>query len=525
MADTSNLTNYLKDVATAIKKKKGTTDPILAANFDIEIETIETNVIESIDGAKIFNSISEMKSDNTSVAGDMAVVYNTGVTPSSSDVYFRRLYCPKTVTISNIKSSVNKWSLVSDDGSIGTTSMNISPLSALIKFTTPEGTIMINYYRDSGTTNVYSRRALTGPGVSGDTVAFDRDVHFVRTNESDTTSEWSPAISYFLQIDNLNFEGLFEYVENQDTGSYVKVPLISGLHYGESFVWDKTYYDKPLDINTATQIVKKIKSEQGYNYEYASIFVNSNGNVCMAAILPSDEYIYADQRILDSLSFNLDGMYEGLGFRDSSSESIESVGKAQICVYKLDMDNMTYTVVSDKLSYSWQGTNNSYDRVTVYSVDAITAPYIVVVDTGAHHGLAGSMFKRNGTIFTFYNLPYNDESYRDTTYYYTGYVSADMPFTAISDDLLLGKTAYTNGGVIVGTAAPSIDTSDATAVAQDLIKDKTAYVNGEKIIGTRREVVNYGAKEATYIEDKNYVCFNINDDVAINNGGMVLRSR
>ena len=47
MADTSNLTNYLKDIAKAIKAKKGTTEPILAANFDIEIETI--NVGEGLD--------------------------------------------------------------------------------------------------------------------------------------------------------------------------------------------------------------------------------------------------------------------------------------------------------------------------------------------------------------------------------------------------------------------------------------------------------------------------------------------
>ena len=40
MADTSNLTNYLKDIAKAIKKKKGIEGPILAANFDIEIETM-----------------------------------------------------------------------------------------------------------------------------------------------------------------------------------------------------------------------------------------------------------------------------------------------------------------------------------------------------------------------------------------------------------------------------------------------------------------------------------------------------
>lgn len=42
MADTSNLTNFLEDVADAIRAKKGTEDPIPAANFDTEIASIET---------------------------------------------------------------------------------------------------------------------------------------------------------------------------------------------------------------------------------------------------------------------------------------------------------------------------------------------------------------------------------------------------------------------------------------------------------------------------------------------------
>lgn len=42
MADTSNLSNYLKDVADAIREKKGTEEPIPAANFDTEILSIET---------------------------------------------------------------------------------------------------------------------------------------------------------------------------------------------------------------------------------------------------------------------------------------------------------------------------------------------------------------------------------------------------------------------------------------------------------------------------------------------------
>lgn len=44
MADTSNLSNYLKDLADAIRGKKGTEEQIPAANFDTEILSIETGL-------------------------------------------------------------------------------------------------------------------------------------------------------------------------------------------------------------------------------------------------------------------------------------------------------------------------------------------------------------------------------------------------------------------------------------------------------------------------------------------------
>lgn len=47
MADTSNLTNFLEDVADAIREKKGTQDPIAAANFDTEILSISTATLQA----------------------------------------------------------------------------------------------------------------------------------------------------------------------------------------------------------------------------------------------------------------------------------------------------------------------------------------------------------------------------------------------------------------------------------------------------------------------------------------------
>ena len=44
MADTSNLTNFLGDIANAIRTKKETTEQIPAENFDQEILSIEIGI-------------------------------------------------------------------------------------------------------------------------------------------------------------------------------------------------------------------------------------------------------------------------------------------------------------------------------------------------------------------------------------------------------------------------------------------------------------------------------------------------
>lgn len=52
MADTSNLTNFLGDIADAIRTKKETTGQIPAAEFDSEILSIETGIDTSDATAK-----------------------------------------------------------------------------------------------------------------------------------------------------------------------------------------------------------------------------------------------------------------------------------------------------------------------------------------------------------------------------------------------------------------------------------------------------------------------------------------
>ena len=61
MADTSNLSSYLKDVADAIREKKGTQEQIPAANFDTEIRSISGGGLDTSDATAVAEDIASGK--------------------------------------------------------------------------------------------------------------------------------------------------------------------------------------------------------------------------------------------------------------------------------------------------------------------------------------------------------------------------------------------------------------------------------------------------------------------------------
>ncbi|MFQ6724348.1 MAG: hypothetical protein ACLRFE_03345, partial [Clostridia bacterium] len=100
MADITNLERFLKDVAGAIKTKKGTTALIPAAKFDEEIASITAGegAVENGD-VKLFASVEEMNNYVEANSGDLAIVYSVEATSVASGTKFSNLYFPKTMSV------------------------------------------------------------------------------------------------------------------------------------------------------------------------------------------------------------------------------------------------------------------------------------------------------------------------------------------------------------------------------------------------------------------------------------------
>ena len=96
MARIDNLTNFLTDVASAIKTKKGNDTDIPAANFDTEIANLPSGGSGDV---KLFDTIEHMQQDSSAQLEDMAVVYRESVQSITEESEFSSCIFPNTVVL------------------------------------------------------------------------------------------------------------------------------------------------------------------------------------------------------------------------------------------------------------------------------------------------------------------------------------------------------------------------------------------------------------------------------------------
>ncbi len=224
MADTSNLTQFLTDVANAIKEKTGKTDKIPAANFDTEIRAIQTG---GSSGIKQFNTVEEMNSSTGNSEGDSAVIYRNEVRNATVDSKFQVATFPDTVVLDSAITDSIEVRYRAVDSSIMFDGMG-SLDSSMFRMDcyTESGEMRIQYTSSDGIT--YTRTDTTGNPVD-----FGTEIYY------GMAENWNDAIGKFIQVGGNVFEGLFEYSPYLDENEQY-LPDYSTLSYIDNHISIKT---------------------------------------------------------------------------------------------------------------------------------------------------------------------------------------------------------------------------------------------------------------------------------------------
>lgn len=241
MARIDNLTNFLTDIATAIRTKKETEAEIPAEQFDSEILTINTvnnqdkeitengtyspdegytglgNVVVNVPtggsgDVKLFETEEEMKTDKVSKEGDLAVVYKGNIQNMTSDMQVQTITFPQIVTLPEAFASDAYCMLraVSESSGYFDGDIMLSSSSFTFNVFSETGNIRVQYTSEDGI--IYTRTD------NGDKTIDCGVVIGVYSSE-----EWNDNFGYFMQIDSFEFDGLYEFGPYTDESNYMIV--------------------------------------------------------------------------------------------------------------------------------------------------------------------------------------------------------------------------------------------------------------------------------------------------------------
>lgn len=525
MARTNNLTDFLTDVANAIKNKKGDTTDIPASEFDTEIinlpsqgiyqskqVNISTNgnyniipdngydAMEEIQlhidvshgsGAgdvKLFNTEQAMQADEDPHVGDLAIVYNSvlaGVTVNSTFNYF---ILPMTVTLTEEMTSTAhaEFRAVNPD----------EYLEIYLYVSANSATVDI-YSEYSDYAGSYSYTSSDGITYTLDDASSDIPISLHGEAEYSFGRDLN-KINNFMQCYTSNFIGLYNYsdtVTDYDKlqGFGYRDIDMSSWAYDSSYNWGNCSY--LLNYADFTEIFENMLNDSTvpkYNMGLSMYIKDDKYYVASGSSTGFFSYIFAHQD---------DGF---LGLCGNSTST--SVSPSEVKIYELDLINKTYTLVNTIQSVVKSIPTNStttyymeYIPILPDSMPIFFDEYTVSNNTYNFNYNIRSVYKNDGDEYYHY-ATVGPKNTPNRNPYKSAYILAPTQFNLTANQALQNTIAYSSKGVINGTITklgnititPSIErqTINAGYTTGVTIKPVTASIDSDIKYNNIREGVN-----------------------------------